>query len=300
MAQGPEGARLATLRSYDVLDTEPEFAYDEIVRRAADIFGAPMAAITLVDFDRCWFKARVGVDERQMVRDTSFCNFALHSRGMFVVPDALKDERFRHLPLVAGPAQVRFYVGAPLRAPDEHSLGTLCVLDQKPLSPTHEQLVRLGELADATMRLLEKRRDTAVRDRPVSPVSIAPRNGDDVTLVVDDQESVRAFASEALKHLGHVTFAAADGAEALVRVSELRGRVRLVITDLQMPVMGGVELVRALRRLPEPPAIVVMSGNFNDENRRQLLNEQVSCLLGKPFSIDELKLAIHHAQASQG
>jgi CheY-like chemotaxis protein len=298
MAQGPEGARLATLRSYDILDTGPELAYDELVRRAAEIFGAPMAALTLVDVDRCWFKARVGIDSRQMTRDSSFCGYAFASKGMFVVPDALSDERFRRIPLVTGPAAVRFYVGAPLRAPDENAIGTLCVLDQRPICPTHEQLVRLGELADAAMRLLEKRRDDAAQNNPVAPVSIAPRHVDDVTLVVEDQESVRAFATEALKHLGHVAFSANDGAEAMVRIAELRGRVRLVVTDLQMPVMGGLELVRALRRMPNPPAVVVMSGNFTDDNRQQLLAENVRCLLGKPFSMDELKLAVLHAQTA--
>jgi CheY-like chemotaxis protein len=240
----------------------------------------------------------VGIDGRQMERDSSFCGYAFSSKGMFVVPDALKDERFRDLPLVTGPAAVRFYVGAPLRAPDENSIGTLCVLDQNAMSPTHEQLVRLGELADAAMRLLEKRRDAATRNDPVAPAALTPPQGDDVTLVVEDQESVRAFTTEALKHLGHVAFSAQDGADAMVRISELRGRVRLVVTDLQMPIMGGLELVRSLKLLPKPPAVVVMSGNFTDDHRQQLLAEGVRCLLGKPFSMDELKLAVMHAQTA--
>jgi CheY-like chemotaxis protein len=297
MASDPENARLSTLRSYSVLDTSAEPAFDGLVRLAAEIFGAPTAAMTLVDADRCWFKAKVGLDAPQLPRDVSFCGHAFASSGIFVVPDAMKDNRFKDLPIVAGGAGFRFYAGAPLRAPDGHSLGTLCVLDRIPCDPTPQQLSILSELAARVMSLLEDRREVAAPDIPVAPVSIAPAGSDNLVLVVDDEDSVRAFTAEVLKHLGHAVFSAANGADALVRIAELRGRVRLVVTDLSMPVMGGLELVRALRKQPNPPAIVAMSGHFNQEYRAQLRAAGVTCMLGKPFSVDELKLAILNAQS---
>jgi CheY-like chemotaxis protein len=294
MAPGPERARLATLRSYAVLDTEPETAYDSIVRQAAESFGAPAAAITLVDADRCWFKARLGLQIPQAARDLSFCGHAVASSGTLVVPDALKDDRFKHLPLVTGPGGYRFYAGATLRAPDGSSIGTLCVLDRLPREPTARQLATLGELAGRVMTLFEARREALT---PVAPVAIAPARAGGLVLVVDDEDSVRAFTAEVLKHLGYEVFSAANGAEALVRIAELRGRVRLVVTDLSMPIMGGLDLVRALRRQPQPPAVVVMSGHFDHQNRTLLRAEGVACMLGKPFSVDELQLALLHAQA---
>lgn len=293
MGTGPEGARLATLRSYAVLDTQPEPAFDGLVRLAAESLGTSSAAITLVDADRCWFKASFGLDATQVPRDTSFCGHAFVSSGTFVVPDALADDRFKRLPIVTGSAGFRFYAGAPLRAPDGNSLGTLCVLDRLPREPTKGQLAVLGELAGRAMSLLEARRENLTAAPTPGPEAAAG-----LILVVDDEEPVRAFTAEVLRHLGHEVFTAANGADALVRLAELRGRVRLVLTDLTMPVMSGLDLVRALRRQPTPPALIVMSGNFDRQIRAQLQAEGVTCLLGKPFSVDELELALLNARAT--
>jgi CheY-like chemotaxis protein len=299
MAPGPESARLATLRSYAVLDTGPEAAFDEIVRRAAGSFGAASAAIALVDADRCWFKARVGLDAPQMPRDASFCGYAVSSSGIFVVPDALLDDRFSRLPLAVGPGGFRFYAGAPLRAPDGQAIGTLCVLDRQPREPTKTQLATLADLAGRTMALLDARRPGPSREVPAAPVAIAPVAAGGVVLIVDDEESVRAFTAAVMQHLGHEVFVAANGADALAQIAELHGRVRLVITDLNMPVMGGLDLVRALRRQPAPPAVVAMSGNFDPKIRAWLQAEGVTSMLGKPFSMDELELALLHTLAGR-
>jgi CheY-like chemotaxis protein len=294
MGTGPESARLATLRSYAVLDSGPEPAFDVLVRIAAESFGASSAAITLVDADRCWFKARVGLDAPQTPRDVSFCGHAFASSATFVVPDALADERFRQLPLVTG-AGFRFYAGAPLRASDGHALGTLCVLDRNPCEPDRRQLAVLRALADQVMMLLEARRMKPGHTYPMVPTAM-PAGG--IVLVVDDEASVRSFTAEVMKHLGYEPMVAGNGAEALVRIAELGGRVRIVVTDISMPIMGGVDLVRALRRQPDPPAIVAMSGNFTGDTRGQLRAEGVTSMLGKPFSMDDLRLALMQAQAA--
>jgi GAF domain-containing protein len=140
-----EPHRLKVLWQYDVLDTVPEEVFDDLTDLAAYICEAPIALISLVDEDRQWFKARVGVTIKETARDISFCAHAIVKQGLFIVPDATQDPRFRNNPLVTGPQKIRFYAGAPLITPDGHALGTLCVLDKKPrnLRPQQEQALRV-------------------------------------------------------------------------------------------------------------------------------------------------------------
>ncbi len=113
-----ETQRLETLRRYDILDTEHEPAFDELVALAARLLDMPMALVTLVDEDRQWFKAQLGIDGSETERQDSFCAHALGKPDVMVVPDATTDERFKENPLVLGDPNVRFYAGAPLVAPE--------------------------------------------------------------------------------------------------------------------------------------------------------------------------------------
>ena len=154
-----EAERLAALRAYGVLDTPNEPQFDAIVREAASIFRAPIALISLVDEHRQWFKARVGLDAREMPRSISFCTHAIQGAEVMVVPDAAEDERFANSPLVTGDPRIRFYAGAPLRAKNGRRIGTLCVIDSRtraePDGPTR---AKLQALADRTVELFERRR----------------------------------------------------------------------------------------------------------------------------------------------
>ena len=115
-----EAARLKALADYQVLDTAADPAFDDIASLAAELFDVPISAISLVDAGRQWFKAAVGLDVRETSRDISFCTHAMWSDGLFVVPDATLDDRFRDNPLVTGEPGIRFYVGAPLRSATAH------------------------------------------------------------------------------------------------------------------------------------------------------------------------------------
>ncbi len=127
-----EAARLADLQSYAILDTKREGQFDSIVALARVLFDTPIAAISLVDRDRQWFKAESGLDNDGGPREHSFCSHAMDHGAVFVVPDARLDARFADNPLVLGAPNIRFYAGAPLRSPGGHSLGAMCVISDHP------------------------------------------------------------------------------------------------------------------------------------------------------------------------
>ena len=128
-----ESSRLAALVGLRILDTAPDASFDHVVRLVASAFDAPIALVSMVDRDRQWFKARVGLSITETSRDIAFCAHAIeHGDDAFVVNDARIDERFADNPLVTGEPGIRFYAGQPVRAPDGERVGTVCVIDLVP------------------------------------------------------------------------------------------------------------------------------------------------------------------------
>ncbi len=152
-----EEQRLAALKAFEILDTSAEPSFDRIAQLAGDLFDVPIALVSLVDAERQWFKARVGLDACSTPRDISFCTHAIEmgERAVLVVEDALKDERFASNPLVTGAPHIRFYAGATLTTAGGHNLGTLCVIDTKPRSPSERELARLRKLAQIVVDEIE-------------------------------------------------------------------------------------------------------------------------------------------------
>ncbi|HEV7764652.1 MAG TPA: ATP-binding protein [Thermoanaerobaculia bacterium] len=160
-----EGERLAALHRYQILDTTPEEAFDELVQLASMMCGAPIALISLVDTSRQWFKARIGLDVQETPRSVSFCGHALHDSDVFVVHDALADPRFATNPLVVGEPKIRFYAGAPLTSPEGLKLGALCVIDRRPRLLDTRQRSALRALGRQVMVQLELRRQITERSK---------------------------------------------------------------------------------------------------------------------------------------
>lgn len=140
--------RLAALHALLILDTPPEERFDRIVAFAAEEFDAPIALLSLVDRERQWFKAKVGLSACETGRDISFCGHAILQSDIMEVPDALDDARFADNPLVTGPPHIRFYAGAPLRLESGLTLGTLCLIDTRPRRLDAIELAILGTLRD--------------------------------------------------------------------------------------------------------------------------------------------------------
>lgn len=154
-----EASRLAALGRYRILDTEPEKAFDDLALLASHICGTPIALISLVDADRQWFKARLGVTITETARSISFCSHAIEQPDLFIIPDTMRDERFRENPLVCAEPCIRFYAGTPLVTTDGFPLGTLCVLDKVPRTLTADQEMALEALKRQVLAQLELRRN---------------------------------------------------------------------------------------------------------------------------------------------
>jgi diguanylate cyclase (GGDEF)-like protein/PAS domain S-box-containing protein len=168
-----EAARLLRLKQLMVLDTAPEPLFDEITKLASQISGAPIAMISLVDEDRQWFKANVGIEgTKSTSRDIAFCAHAILDDQILEVEDATKDKRFAANPLVTTDPNIRFYAGAPLALTGDLNVGTLCVIDQAPRKLNALQKEVLAGLAAITCKALLVR-ETAMRAVESQAVKLA-------------------------------------------------------------------------------------------------------------------------------
>ena len=154
-----EVGRIAALQKYAILDTDPKQSFDDLTLLASFVCKTPIALISLVDEDRQWFKSRVGMDAKETSRDIAFCSTAILQSDVFVVSDALKDDRFRDNPLVVSDPHIRFYAGAPLINEDGYALGTLCVVDRAPRELAPDQKEALKALSRLVLAQLEFRRN---------------------------------------------------------------------------------------------------------------------------------------------
>ncbi|CAH0489906.1 hypothetical protein KXD40_000133 [Peronospora effusa] len=172
-----ESARLEILRGFDIMDTPSEDVFDIICDLASNALKSPIAAVSLLDEDREWFKASVGLAQNEVPRSVSFCAHAIMSKEPMVVMDTLLDKRFAKNPLVTGAAKIRFYAGAPICTPSGHLLGTVFVFDTHPRNTC--DIATLEKLSNVAMKNLEDRKNA---------VAAPFENGETVNVVEGDEQ----------------------------------------------------------------------------------------------------------------
>jgi len=161
-----EKSRMKALKEYSILDTLPEQEYDDITQLASMICETSISTISLIDEKRQWFKSKVGLDAVESRREDSFCAHAIiEPDKIFTVKDSRLDERFHDNPFVIGDPHVIFYTGVPLVSPEGFSLGTLCVIDDKPKELTEEQLKSLKALSNQVVSLFELRKSKMLLEK---------------------------------------------------------------------------------------------------------------------------------------
>jgi class 3 adenylate cyclase len=170
-----ERERVAALRSYEILDTGPDIAYDEIGELAAQICQCPVAAVTFIDEERQWLKAVYGLppEDNEIPREVSLCSHAICGTDLVIAPDLTLDPRFHDYPFVAGPPHFKFYCGVPLITPEGYALGTLVVMDFEPRELGFEQKTAMRRLSHQVMTQLALRRKVIELDHALHELDTA-------------------------------------------------------------------------------------------------------------------------------
>lgn len=199
-----EVMRLASLRALDILDSAGEAEFDALARTASIVCGTPISLLSLVDADRQWFKAGVGLENTvETSRDVAFCAHAILGNEIMEVGDAAQDARFADNPLVTQGPKIRFYAGAPVILSDGAHIGTLCVIDQVPRTLDATQRDVLRQLSIAAARALEGRqarhRLNHALEAARQAAEAAQRSEANLRMVLDAVPSMIAFWNEDLR-----------------------------------------------------------------------------------------------------
>lgn len=266
-------ARLDALRAFEVLDTDPERDFDDIVKLAAATCGKPISVVNFIDAERQWFKAETGLGVRETPLETSICAHVILEEDFVEIRDTLEDHRMQDNPLCAGEPGLRFYAGALLRDDAGLPLGTLCVLGHEPGELTALQRDTLRVLARQVMALLETRKALRAADILRREVDHRVKNSLQSLSSFANLQS-RAFASHDAKLALSMLTTRIDALtllhEQLYHTDEhhavnLGTFVERVCSQLAGLAPPGVTLTASARTVPVSPQQAVAVGTFLNE-----------------------------------
>jgi CheY-like chemotaxis protein len=279
-----EDSRLESLRSFRILGTSCEQEFDDVVHLAAMMCDAPVAAIAFVDEQTVWFKAKIGLELDEIPRDGSFCGHAILQSDVLMVSDPISDKRFMSSGLVKQ-IGIQFYAGIPLITADNYPIGTLAVMDRAPHLMTAEQIDFLKTLARRVVQELERRRTTEPQSQKRRLHLEPPRHRSVTVLIVEDDGDLRELLQRALERHGFSVLPAANGAEALRLSEQHDGPIEILVSDIVMPGINGLELSERIRAARRETKFLFITG-FGD--RFPELHEYGANILEKPFLPSEL------------
>jgi CheY-like chemotaxis protein len=279
-----EGSRLESLHSFRILGTSCEQAFDDIARLAALMCDAPVAVIAFVDEQKVWFKAKIGLEVDEIPRDGSFCSHAILQSNVLIVPDPISDKRFVNSFLVEE-VGIRFYAGIPLITVDDYPVGTLAVMDRVPHLMTAEQTDSLQILARRIVGELETRGTTDDQLPHPRLQLVVPHRRSVTILIVEDDGVLRELLQRALEGYGFSVLRAANGAEALHWSERHEGTIEIVVTDIVLSDLNGLELSKRICAVHPETKLLFITG-FGDQFPE--LRESGASILEKPFLPSEL------------
>ncbi|WP_213880566.1 ATP-binding protein [Pseudomonas sp. dw_358] len=290
-----EEDRLQSLQHLRILDTAPERGFDDLVLLATTLCEAPIALVSLVDRDRQWFKACVGLDVGETHRDLAFCAHAiLAPEEVLVVEDARLDPRFHESPLVLGPPYIRFYAGAPIVSEGGQPLGTVCVIDTRPRHLSSTQLNGLQALAQQAAALLQLRWLNQQRELQAEQLQVELEQALEQT--EQAQQSLRH--SRRVSSLGMLTASIAhdfnnllQALSASLQMVRMRARrpldvERISDTGLQAVEQGRLLVSRLMKHVrTDGPEVMCVDISERIEASRELLLRTVTGELALSFDL---------------
>lgn len=254
---------LDTLWSMKILDTPQEAQFQAVVQVAAAVCKTPISLISLLDVDRQWFKANVGLEGvTETPRDVSFCAHSVEQDGILLVPDASQDARFSDNPLVTGDPGIRFYAGMPLAMSNGAKIGTLCVIDRQPRQLDEEQQRLLAELARTAAKLLESGISSASAMEAVRlgmRVESILANVSDAVISISPDGIIKDWNPAAEEVFGYASSDAVGKHSSILIPERLRDRERLAFQRLVEDGMKHYETLRVHASGQEFPVAVTLA-----------------------------------------
>lgn len=294
-----EASRIEELERYEILDTPTDGAFEDICRIATMVFKVPVAIISLVDTDRVWFGASVGVGEtREIGRGPGLCASAILSKEVYVANDLREDPNSLSNPLVASENGFRFYAAAPLTSRNGYNLGTMCVLDFKPSTFDDEDRMLLESLARMVMTHMEQRlasREIASLARELDEKNrqLAHLASHDALTGLKNRAKIETVLSKALAQTESTVAVMAIDVDFFKSINDTYGHQAgdCVLRELSVRMQGAVRAQDEIGRFGGEEFLIVASGLSGDE-AADLAERVRGAVCAEPFDIGGTRIQV--------